>query len=165
MSASSFFLNKSYFIMTGVRPFPCTFENCSKAFKMKREMVTHIRRMHKVKPYECESCDESFFMKLELMEHVAKCAMKLEDEEGQESSMESGNYVDSEGNNESTDTRNHHSRDDLKCKYCNKLFSRNCLLQRHIFLHTGEFQNMIIFGAFCASSRADMFSNGIYTYL
>lgn len=119
------------------------------AFKIKREMFSHMRNKHNAKPYKCEKCEETFSRQLELMEHKASCSMKVKDHEGQEfmdmttkrirPSTESGHNEDEE-NEEPTNANTLSSNGgDFKCKYCERSFNRPEYLRYHTLLHTGQF--------------------------
>ena len=46
--------------------------HCSKSYEIKRNLVSHMRKIHQEKPYKCELCSESYFMRNDLVQHRNK---------------------------------------------------------------------------------------------
>ena len=45
---------------------------CGKSYEIKRNLVSHMRKIHQEKPYKCELCSESYFMRNDLVQHRNK---------------------------------------------------------------------------------------------
>ena len=54
---------------TGEKPYICTFEGFSQAFKAHGHLKVHTKRHSKIGPYECEICGSKFARKCTLRIH------------------------------------------------------------------------------------------------
>ena len=110
------------------RRFKC--EKCEKTLNDKGNLRQHISSIHEGKVYQCEKCEKHFKKRSNLKRHVSSFhkGFKVKCPEcGQDFAYDTGLLRHKKRKHEKVSIPNVHT-----CKYCDKTFSQNCTLKRHI---------------------------------
>ncbi|XP_041664276.1 zinc finger protein 91-like [Cheilinus undulatus] len=105
---------------------------CSKTFRWKCHLVTHMRTNHREKPFICPECGKKFDHKCRLAAH-----MVMHTGEKPFSCPE----CDKKFNRKSTLTTHifvHTGEKPFGCSECDKKFNQKSILAKHMLVHTGE---------------------------
>ena len=64
-------------VHSDARPFPCQWEGCGKAFKLKNILKEHERREHQKVEYKCSHCPKTYRTRMQVRNHVSSVHSKF----------------------------------------------------------------------------------------
>uniref|UniRef100_K7F458 Zinc finger protein 777 n=1 Tax=Pelodiscus sinensis TaxID=13735 RepID=K7F458_PELSI len=125
-----FGLLKGFVVQPGEKPFACS--ECGKSFRLKGNLVKHLRSHAKVRPYKCTECEKSFNCKSDLLRHemIHRGEKPYKCSECEKSYSRKVYLLNHQ--------RVHTGERPFQCPVCEKSFRQKAVLISHQRLHTGE---------------------------
>ncbi|XP_050798541.1 zinc finger protein 777-like [Gopherus flavomarginatus] len=125
-----FSLLKGFVVQPGEKPFACS--ECGKSFRLKGNLVKHLRSHAKVRPYKCSECEKSFNCQSELLRHqmIHRGEKPYKCSECEKSYSRKVYLLNHQ--------RVHTGERPFQCTVCEKSFRQKAVLISHQRLHTGE---------------------------
>ncbi|XP_074841308.1 uncharacterized protein LOC142008164 isoform X2 [Carettochelys insculpta] len=123
-------LLKGLVVQPGEKPFGCS--ECGKSFRLKGNLVKHLRSHAKVRPYKCAECEKSFNCKSDLLRHemIHRGEKPYKCSECEKSYSRKVYLLNHQ--------RVHTGERPFQCMVCEKSFRQKAVLISHQRLHTGE---------------------------
>ncbi|XP_053873637.1 uncharacterized protein LOC128831351 [Malaclemys terrapin pileata] len=125
-----FSLLKGFVVQPGEKPFACS--ECGKSFRLKGNLVKHLRSHAKVRPYKCTECEKSFNCQSDLLRHqmIHRGEKPYKCSECEKSYSRKVYLLNHQ--------RVHTGERPFQCTACEKSFRQKAVLISHQRLHTGE---------------------------
>ncbi|XP_074918029.1 uncharacterized protein LOC116828389 [Chelonoidis abingdonii] len=125
-----FSLLKGFVVQPGEKPFACS--ECGKSFRLKGNLVKHLRSHAKVRPYKCTECEKSFNCQSDLLRHqmIHRGEKPYKCSECEKSYSRKVYLLNHQ--------RVHTGERPFQCTVCEKSFRQKAVLNSHQRLHTGE---------------------------
>ncbi|XP_038245289.1 zinc finger protein 282-like isoform X2 [Dermochelys coriacea] len=125
-----FGLLKGFVVQPGEKPFACG--ECRKSFRLKGNLVKHLRSHAKVRPYKCTECEKSFNCQSDLLRHqmIHRGEKPYKCTECEKSYSRKVYLLNHQ--------RVHTGERPFQCMVCEKSFRQKAVLISHQRLHTGE---------------------------